>query len=316
MSKLKLYLILVLVMFVWGMNIPAVKYLTEQMGIVTMTSLRIFMAGIVVFILLFFMRLIRMPTATEWKYILGGTLLNVVIHHYFIAIGLNLTSGTNGGLIIGTGPIMTAIFGLLLIRLRPSRLQWLGFFLGFLGIAATILAGNSGATQVSVGDFYILLSILSQALSFLLISKAARTLDPRLLTAYMLLLGSFGLFIISLILEPGEWRMFGEMDSTFWLLIIGSGIMATAIGHMIYNYSVGRIGPSKAAIFMNLSTVFAILGSALFLGEIITINHLLGLVFVVCGVVLGSGAAEELWKSRQNSNNDVTKGGDSRGEKL
>lgn len=299
MSHLKLYLLLVAVMFAWGMNLPALKYLTAQMGPITMTSLRIFIAGVTVFIILYFARLIRMPTRKEWLYIFGGSLLNVVIHHYFISVGLTMTSATNAGLILGTGPIMTAVFGLLLLRIKPTFLQWTGFILGLFGVSATVIVGSSGASSISLGDVYILLSILGQVLSFLLISKAAETLDPRLLTGYMFILGSVGLFIISLYQEPAEWKVFGEMDMTFWILIICSGMIATAVGHMMYNYSVGKVGPSKAAIFINLNTLFGLLGSAFFLGETLTVFHLAGLVFVVAGVILGSGAAEDLWKKRK-----------------
>lgn len=303
MSHLKLYLLLVAVMFAWGMNLPALKYLTGQMGPITMTSLRIFIAGITVFIILYFAKLIRMPTRKEWIYIFGGSMLNVVIHHYFISVGLTMTSGTNAGLILGTGPIMTAVFGLILLRLNPSPLQWTGFVLGLFGVSATVIVGNSGTSSVSLGDAYILLSILGQVLSFLLISKAAKTLDPRLLTGYMFIIGSVGLFIISLFQEPAEWKVFGEMDMTFWILIICSGMIATAIGHMMYNYSVGKVGPSKAAIFINLNTLFGLLGSAFFLGETLTLLHLIGLVFVVAGVILGSGAAEDLLRKRKTARN-------------
>lgn len=303
MNHLKLYLLLVAVMFAWGMNLPALKYLTAQMGPITMTSLRIFIAGITVFIILYFARLIRKPTRKEWLYIFGGSMLNVVIHHYFISVGLTMTTGTNAGLILGTGPIMTAVFGLLLLRVNPSFLQWTGFVLGLFGVSATVIVGGSGASSISLGDVYILLSILGQVLSFLLISKAAATLDPRLLTGYMFIIGSIGLFMIGYYQEPAEWKVFSEMDTTFWVLIISSGMIATAAGHMMYNYSVGKVGPSKAAIFINLNTLFGLLGAAYFLGETLTAFHLIGLVFVVAGVILGSGAAEDLWRKRKLARN-------------
>ncbi|TWT27164.1 DMT family transporter [Planomicrobium sp. CPCC 101110] len=307
MSHFRLYMILVMVMFIWGMNLPALKYLTVQMGPVTMTSLRIFLAGFTVFIIIRVMGIARMPAKKEWAYIAGGSLLNVVIHHSFISIGLALTSGTNASLILGTGPIMTAIFSLLLLKLSPSKWQWLGFVLGVLGVLATILAGGKGLSDISIGDGYVLLAIISQVLSFVIITKAAKTLDPRLLTAYMLVFGSIGLFVIGLFLEPGQWKMFGGMNTTFWVLIVASGVLATGVGHMSYNYSVGEVGPPKAAIFMNLNTLFALLGSVIFLGETINQNHLVGLLLVVGGVLFGSGTAEDWWKRKVEAAEDRQK---------
>lgn len=303
MSQFKIYLLLVAIMFIWGVNLPAVKYLTAQMGPVTMTSLRIFLAALMVFGVLFSFGMVRKLTAKEWRYVAVGSLLNVVIHHYFISVGLSLTSGTNAGLILGTSPILTAIFSLALLRMRPSKLQWIGLMLGFIGVSATVLSGNSKTSRVSIGDVYILLAILGQVLSFLVISKASETLDPRLQTGYMFLVGSAGLFIISLIQEPGEWRIFAEMNAAFWLLVIASGVIATALGHMLYNYSLGQVGPPKAAVFINLNTLFALLGSAVFLGETITAVHLAGFVVIMFGVLFGSGAAEELWRMKVRNAN-------------
>ena len=184
----KIYLMLTLVMFMWGLNLPMLKYLLGFVGPVTMTSLRIFTAGIAVFIILSAMKLIRFPHRTEWIYIIPGMLLNVVGHHYFLNTGLTLTSGTNAALILGTGPFLTAVFSSLLIQVFPSRLQWLG-------VSSVVLAGG-GLSDISKGDGFIFLSIAVQVLSFLIVAKAAKTLDPRLLTAYMLLIGGSTPFFI------------------------------------------------------------------------------------------------------------------------
>ncbi len=294
----KIYILLTTAMIIWGFNLPLLKYLLMYVDPVTMSTFRILLAGVTVFIILWFLKLLRLPTRTEWKYIVAGALLNVVLHHYFLNVGLVYTSGTNAGLILGTGPVLTAIFGSLILRNYPSKIQWLGFLIGLFGVSSVVLAGG-GFGGLARGDIFVFISILAQVFSFLVISKAAKTLDPRLMTAYMLVIGSAVLFIISLVQEPGEIKAFTEVPPIFWLGFAASGIIGTAIGHMLYNYSVGKVGPSKAAIFINFNTMFSLLGSVLFLGEIITARHLIGLIFIIAGVILGSGAAEDLWKKRR-----------------
>nr|WP_316047183.1 DMT family transporter [Planococcus glaciei] len=158
-----------------------------------------------VFAILAVFKMIRKPAKGEWRLVMVAAALNVVAHHYLISIGISLTSGTNSGLIIGTSPIMTAVFSLLLLKLSPSKWQWLGFVLGFAGVTATVLAGNAETSAGSVGDLYILLAIVAQVLSFMVISKASKTLDPRLLTAYMFVFGSIGIFLHQP--PPGAGRM-------------------------------------------------------------------------------------------------------------
>ncbi len=306
MNQWKIYGILVFVMFIWGFNLPAVKYLVSEVQPVTMTAFRIFVASLTVFAILGVFKLVRKPTTQEWKYIVLGAMLNVVGHHYFLSIGLTQTAGSTAGLILGTGPVLTAVLVSLLLRIYPSKLQWLGFVLGLGGVSATILAGGEGAGGFSLGDIFVFLAILTQVFSFIVISKAAKTLDPRLLTAYMFLVGSVVLFLISLVQEPGEIVEFFDVPPLFWLAFFGSGMIGTAVGHMLYNYSVGQAGPSKAAIFINLNTLFTLVGSSVFLGEDITTRHIFGLVLIVAGVIFGSGAAEDMWRKRRNRSKELT----------
>lgn len=306
MNQWKIYGILVFVMFIWGFNLPAVKYLVSEVQPVTMTAFRIFVASLTVFAILGVFKLVRKPTTQEWKYIVLGAMLNVVGHHYFLSIGLTQTAGSTAGLILGTGPVLTAVLVSLLLRIYPSKLQWLGFVLGLGGVSATILAGGEGAGGFSLGDIFVFLAILTQVFSFIVISKAAKTLDPRLLTAYMFLVGSVVLFLISLVQEPGEIVEFLDVPPLFWLAFFGSGMIGTAVGHMLYNYSVGQAGPSKAAIFINLNTLFTLVGSSVFLGEDITTRHIFGLVLIVAGVIFGSGAAEDMWRKRKNRSKVLT----------
>lgn len=301
MKQLNIYLMLVFVMFVWGANVPVLKHLITVVPPVTLTAFRILTAGLVVLMILWKMKLLRKPTKQEWIYILIGALTNVVLHHYFLNIGLSITSGTHAGLILGIGPMLTAISAAIILKYFPSRIQWIGLVLGLAGVSVSILVGGSESSGANIGDFYVFLAILAQVLSYMVVSKAAKTLDPRLLTAYMMLVGAVVLIIISFIQEPGGIYAFTETTTSFWGLFLASAIICTAIGHLMYNYAVGKAGATKAAIFMNLNPLFSLILSAMFLGEILNTRHFIGLILIVAGVLLGSGAAEDMWKKRKKN---------------
>lgn len=298
MNQWKIYVILTFVMLIWGFNLPSVKYLVSHVDPVTLTAFRILLAGVSVFVILAAVKLLRWPRKSEWKFIFLGSTLNVVAHHYFLSSGLAITSGSNAGLILGTGPMLTAVLVSLIMRSYPSRLQWLGVVIGLAGVAATVLVGSE-TTGMNLGDVFVFISILAQVLSYIVISRAAGSMDPRLLTAYMFVVGAVLLFIISLIQEPGEIRAFAEVPPMFWLAFVFSAVIGTAVGHMLYNYSIGQAGPTKAAIFMNLNTLFSLVGASVILGEAITSRHIFGLVLIVIGVLFGSGAAEDLIRKRK-----------------
>ena len=286
-------------MLSWGMNVSALKIIVENFMPITITSLRIFVASLTALLILICLRLVRLPKSSEWIYIVGGAFLSVVFHHYFLAEGLTKTSATNTGLILGMGPLLTVVFSMLFLKRKPTYIQLIGFILGTLGVGATVLVGSGGINSINLGDVNILLAIISQALSFILIKRASESMDPRLLTGYMLLIGSFFLFLISLWKEPGGVNSLAGVSPSVWAIFLFSAIIATGIGHVAYNFAIGKVGPAETSIFLNLNTFFSLIGAAVFLNESIIPAHFIGLILIVSGVVLGSGGLEA-WLLQRN----------------
>lgn len=286
-------------MAVWGFNLSALVVLVNSIEPITLTAARIFVAGIAVLGITKLTGIFRLPTKDEWKTILIITIFNVAFHHIFLALGLTRTSGVNAGIILGAAPLVTMVLSIIILRSSISRLRALGFLLGFIGILITSLAGAEGMDAVSLGDVMIFLSMFMQAFSFILISKLNPTFDPRLLTGYMLLIGSVFIFIISGLFEGN----FAQLAQLFtWKLggiFLFSAIIATAFGHMTYNFAIKNVGPTETTIFVNLNTLFALLGASLFLGEPILKNHYIGLIFILVGVFIGSGTVDYLIKRRR-----------------
>lgn len=286
-------------MAVWGFNLSALVVLVNKIDPITLTSVRIFTAGIAVLIVARMMGIFRLPTKQEWKTIGLITIFNVALHHTLLAIGLTKTSGVNAGIILGAAPLVTMVLSIVFLRDSVTRLRAVGFILGFIGIIITSLTGTDGVHTVSIGDGFIFMSMFVQAVSFILISKLNPTFDPRLLTGYMLVLGSLFIFIVSVLIE----RDISQVQQLFsWKLgsiFLFSAIIATALGHMIYNYAVKNIGPAETTIFVNLNTLFALIGAALFLGEPILMKHFLGVGLIIIGVFIGSGTLDYLIRLRK-----------------
>lgn len=295
----RIYGLLLLVMVSWGFNVSALVILVNRVEPLILTSARIFVAGVVVLIISYFMGIFRLPKKSELKIIVIITLFNVALHHTFLSLGLTKTAGVNASILLGAGPIMTMVLSVIILNDHVTRLRTFGFLLGFAGIVFTSLIGSSGTITLSIGDVFIFLAVLVQAISFILISKLKPTFDPRLITGYMLILGALFIFALSLIYKENLQEMKYLLSWQLGLIFLFSAIFATAFGHMTYNYAIKRVGPAESAIFINLNTVFALLGAALFLGEPILPNHYFGLVLIVIGVFLGSGSLEYFIKKRK-----------------
>lgn len=237
-----------------------------------------------------------MLTRKEFIYVFIGGLLNVVAHQYFLSTGLAQTSAANGGLILGLGPLLTAILAVIFLGSSLTSIRIIGIVLGLAGVSFIVFQGSGGSAGVSEGDIFIFISILAQAASFILIKKGSETLEPRLMTGYMLIIGAAILFIISLFVEPKGLASMANHSINLWAIFFASAIIATAMGHMGYNSAIGKVGAAEASMFLNLNPFFALVGAAFFLGEKITVTQVLGFILILFGVVLGSGAYEEMYR--------------------
>lgn len=300
MGSIKIYMVLFVLMIIWGFNVSILKIVVENIAPITVTSFRIFTAAITVFLILGYKRRIRWPYKKEWVYILTGSCLSVIFHHYLLADGLTKTSATNAGLILGMGPLLTALLSMLFFKKRPTPIAALGFILGGIGVSVIVLFGSGRLQSINLGDLEIFLCILSQAGSFILINKATKTMDSILLTGYMLLIGSFVLFVISTGVEPGGIETLISAKPILWIAFILSGVLATGVGMTVYNYTIGQVGAAEASIFLNLSTFFSVVGASLLINETIVPAHFIGLLLIISAVLLGSGTLEALILQKRN----------------
>ena len=300
MGSMKIYSVLFGLMIIWGFNVSILKLVVEDMAPITVTSFRIFTAAVTVFLILGFKRRVRLPHKKEWGYIVAGSCLSVIFHHYLLADGLTKTSATNAGLILGMGPLLTALLSLIFFKKRPSLLAALGFILGGIGVSVIVLFGSGRLQSINLGDLEIFLCILSQAGSFILINKATKTMDSILLTGYMLLIGSFVLFVIRIGIEPDGIQTLSTAKPILLVAFILSGVLATGVGQTVYNYIIGQVGAAEASIFLNLSTFFSVVGASLFIKETLVPAHFIGLLLIISAVLLGSGTLEALILQRRN----------------
>jgi drug/metabolite transporter (DMT)-like permease len=71
-------------------------------------------------------------------------------------------------------------------------------------------------------------------------------------------------------------------------LLVASGFLATALGGLVWNRAVVRLGVSHVSLYVYWVPIFGVTFSMLLLGEPVTAWHLLGLSMVLGGTWLGT----------------------------
>ncbi|MGG0413431.1 DMT family transporter [Peribacillus simplex] len=308
-NQKSLFLTYGLVFFVtaiWGLNIVIIKVLVEDLPPQTMTAFRIMMAGFTALIIIVLGKSFRHLSKREWIYTLLGMLFGVILHHSLIAVGLTMIDASNASLILALVPLTTAILAVLFLGEQLTKLRIIGFILALTGVFF-IQGGSLSNMQLSQGELILLIAMVVQAISFIFVKKATATLDSKQVTTIMYLVGSIGLLIISFITEPGGLSEMTSASLFIYFLFIVSGIVATGVGYMVFNKAIQQIGAGQTAIFNNFVPFFGLVFSALFLNETITASQLIGFVFIVAGVLFGTGYIEKIWEKKFNRINNNRK---------
>lgn len=288
-TRLKLLLMALL----WGGTFIAGRTVAQELAPLLAAFYRFLIATAALWVTV---RLVqgRLPrlTVRQW---LGVSLLGltgVFAYNYFFLSGLKTVPASRAALIIASNPTLTALVAWLLFHepMPPFRVLGIGLALG----GAVLLIGqghwqvlfNSGFAE---GELLIFCCVLMWV-SYTFIGRwMLAALSPLVATTYaclsgclMLLLGAVG---EGLLTTPPTF------SPAAWSSIVFLGLGGTALAFTWYYDGVSRIGPARAAVFINLVPVFAVLLSVLLLGERPTLYELTGGILVVIGVALAQRAA-------------------------
>lgn len=281
-------------MILWGINVPVVKLLVTDSPLL-ITSVRLFIGAIFLLIISWKMNTFRKLSKKELLLIFQITLFNVFLHHAFMGTGTSQTSSINTSLIMGSSPIIIALLAYFVFKQKVSKSQISGIIICLVGVyLAIVYSNNTVMLSANIGDFLVLLSIISQAVSFFMISKIDKSLHLSYFTGLMFLIGSISMFLVALITETDKIYLLSNNTPQFWILMIFSGGVATGIGHLLYNLTIPLVGVSKSAIFINLNTIFSLVAAFFILNERITLIQIIGMILIIIGVFLGSGFVEKM----------------------
>lgn len=296
-SLLSTYALVFLVTALWGTNLVIIKTLVADLPPHTMTALRIMLAGVTSFSVVLLGKNFRPLTRREWIYTLLGMLFGVILHQSFVAFGLTMVGASNASLILALVPLTTAILSVVYLGEKMTPLRTVGFILALVGVFF-IQGASIGHLGFSLGEIIIFLGMFVQAASFIMIKKVTATVDSKQVTAMMSLTGSIGLLIISFIVEPQGLSQMTQAPPFTYFLLFFSGIVISGGGHLIFNASIQKIGAAQTAVFNNFVPFFGLVSSAVFLNETITRSQSLGFVFIVTGVLFGTGYIEKQREKR------------------
>lgn len=278
--------IMVLVCLLWALGTVIGKGMIgeapEAFRPTVFNELRFLIATPALFLLL---RVIRSPLGLRREHLpgmlfvsIGGMFLFMVLFIY----GLSLTSAANTGIIMGAIPLI--ILGVSLARGvdRPTTRLVAGIILGLSGVL--VMNWQNGAPAFNRGDLLIFLSGFCWAVYAVWGERYLEIYRPLLATAWIFLfltLAYIPLFVLDI--PRQSWT---AVSGANWFGLVFSALGPLLAANALYYVAISRIGPARSGIYINLEPVFTVLLAALFLGERISLQQVVGLGVILLGVGL------------------------------
>jgi drug/metabolite transporter (DMT)-like permease len=215
--------------------------------------------------------------------LLGFGLGNVAVAEEHVPSGIV-------ALIIAALPLWIAIFRTISGE-RPSKQNWLGLLIGFLGVALLLKPGSvqavSGETSSTVVFFMfmVLLGNIGWALGTYLAPRYPLPKNALVFTAIEMFAGGISLTLAGLVkgesisdfLDASSWSWLW-----FWYLVFFGSILA----YSAYLWLVTNAPVGLTATYAYVNPVIAVTLGAIFLDEVITLNYAIGGAIIVLGVLI------------------------------
>lgn len=278
---------------VWGLNVSAVKALTEQVDVLLVASLRTVLAAVALTLWVLMQRRDGMRWSLHFVgWALVGAALMVYANQTLFAHAMHRTSATNAALIMALAPLVSALLEASLFRRPLGARQLGGMLLALGGVAIVIVLGRDAAwTSAAAGDLLMLASVVAFAAGGATVQRLSRCASPLGITWLVHGAGASMLAVHTIAAVPDPWRAVGSLSGWHWTLMLYSGVMATAVGTVAWSRGIAAIGVGRTATYLSWVPLFGVGFGALLLGEQLNRWHAVGLVAVIVGTVLATRAS-------------------------
>jgi drug/metabolite transporter (DMT)-like permease len=201
---------------------------------------------------------------------------------------LEHTQALNTLLLQSAGPLIVAVWSLILLGVRLTLTQAVGILVSLMGVLLILLHGDLTALlsiQFNKGDLIFIVAMVIFGLYSVL------TLKRPAIHSLSFVAFTFGcgaaclipLWIWELISRPVM-----RLDANNLLSLVYVAVFPSTLAYLCFNRGVQMIGANRAAPFFHLVPVFGAAMAIVFLGEHPQLFHIVGFALVLTGVYVAS----------------------------
>ncbi len=282
-SRSKAILLALFVTMLWSSSIILIKKFLVDVPPLTFTGIRYMLAFLFLLPGLLKRRSeVRRLSAFDWRYlvILGLVYYTITQGGQFMAL-VYLDAITMSLLLSFTGP-MVAVLGLIFLKERVSRLQWIGMAIFLAGVLVYFLPVTTLPKSV-LGLGLALFTMVANSVAAVMgrgVNRSQR-LDPMVVTGI-----SMGIGAVVLLAGGVAIQGLPPLNIKVWMLLLLIAGLNTAFAFWIWNRTLQSLTAMESSMINNSMLIQITLLAWIFLGESISPIGLIGLIVAVVGLFL------------------------------
>lgn len=273
---------------VWGLNLTAVKLLTQVLELSVVALVRMVLAVAFLALLLHWREPARAPWRGRdlgWGVLIG--FLMVYAQQLLVVGGMARTTATNAALVMSLGPFLSLLLEAVVFGKRLIPRQLTGAVLAMAGVVMVVLhRPGAQLAAAATGDLLVLGSVLTWAAGGAAVQRLARTRSPLAISVFSHAAGAVLLLVHTGVASSGAMAAVLALPPWGWGLVLFSGVVATAMGAVAWSRGIAELGMGSTATYLSWMPVFAAIFGAVLTHEPVTGWHVAGMLAVLTGSTL------------------------------
>lgn len=269
-------ILVVVTTFLMGSSFTVGKIGLNYVSPLLLVGLRFTIAGLLMAVLV--RKHMKPQKLSDWGRIFTIGLIQTAGVMGCIFLSLRTITAGESSILTFTNPLMVVMMGTVFLGIRYRLLQWLGAFIGFIGVFITL----GFHLQLTIGTLFGLGAAVFWSIGTILIKQWGSRFNVWVLTAYQMLFGGIILLLMGLTLESPK-LMITPVSIT---VILWLAVMASIVQFAIWFYLINQGDPGKTSAFLFLAPFFGVLTGWVLLGEVVEWYVYAGGVLIFTGIFL------------------------------
>ena len=284
MNKNLFHILMVFAMIFWGASWISTKVLTNYVNEYELVFLRMGICFISMFPLIYFFKLSFKIDLKSFIFILFASVI-LTLYSLVMFLGVQHGTGSFGGALVTTLiPIITFILIAFLNKKTISLKHSFALILGAFGVLNMLDIWNFNLNEIfSKDNIYFLLAAFLWSILTIITSKATK-INAFVFTFYTYIISSFTLFIF--FVDGNIFHKIVDFDFIFWFNMFIITILSTTFATSIYFIGASKLGAKEASSYIFLVPASALSFGAIFLGEEITFNVIMGTICTIIAIYI------------------------------